>query len=253
LTQLVPHPPQLAEFALVLTQEPEQLVKPLLHSQVHAPASPHSQCALTGSVPLQLEQFPEQHRPAPAWHDVPSVALIAPVHVWVPVEQDDVPAWHSLPPGLQEAPAVHATHWPLSQTLFIPHEEPFDAGFPVSVQVAPPSAQTVVPLLHGLLGGVQGAPFVHGWHAPLSQYRLVPQFCPFCAGPLEEHVGTPVAHLMVIDSQDPASLQSVPAAQAMHVPPLHTKPASHAVPFVTLLPVAMHVVFPDVSHVVKPS
>jgi hypothetical protein len=69
--------------------------------------------------------------------------------------------------------------------------------------------------------------------------------------PADVHVATPVEHEMAMAWQEPASLQSPPAAHAMHVPLSQTAPASHGTPS-PALPTGMHVGCPDVEHVTTP-
>jgi hypothetical protein len=103
----------------------------------------HAKCAFVPAVPLHAAHAPVQQ--IPALHPVPSAAFVAPPHVCVPVEHDVVPAWQTLPPGLHPTFAVHATHDPLSQTMFVPHDVPL-ATLPVELHVGVPVEQLVVPV-----------------------------------------------------------------------------------------------------------
>jgi hypothetical protein len=60
------------------------------------------------------------------------------------VLQEVVPVWQALV-GVHETPAVHPTHAPALQTVFVPHDVPFAATVPVSVQTAVPLVQVVDP------------------------------------------------------------------------------------------------------------
>jgi len=52
------------------------------------------------------------------------------------------------------------------------------------------------PTSQGAEGGTQGAPFVHAWQLPLSQYRLTPQEVPFGALPIGVQTGCPVPQVI---------------------------------------------------------
>jgi hypothetical protein len=100
---------------------------------------------------------------------VPLVTVPVGEHVCTPVEHDVEPVAHALPPGAHDTPAVHATHVPLLQTMFRPHDVPSGALLPVSSHEIPASEQVIEPVLHGAVVGAHAAPFVHGWHEPFSQ------------------------------------------------------------------------------------
>jgi hypothetical protein len=138
------------------------------------------------------------------------------MHVCVPVEQEVMPVWQGA--GVQLAPAVHETHCPLLQTMLVPQEVPFVAFEPVSKHEMPPSSQWMAPTSHGAEGGTQGAPFVHAWHVPLSQYRLAPHEVPFAALPIGVQTGCPVPQVIAAAWQVPASLQSAPAEHGLQAP-----------------------------------
>jgi hypothetical protein len=157
-THALPQYPQLASSVFTLTHTPEQLVYPTSHAHAHAPAV-HAQCALTGSVPLQLLHAPPQHTAGDP-HEVPSPRLPVGEHVDAPVAHEVVPLWQA--DGLHETPAVHATHEPPLHTMFVPHEVP-SATLPVALHVGVPVEQSVCPFWQGLPAGL------HGWfavHAP---------------------------------------------------------------------------------------
>jgi hypothetical protein len=171
------------------------------------------------------------------------------VQVCVPVEHDVVPVWQDA--GVQERPAVHATHEPLLHTMFVPHAVPSAAFDPVSPHAIPPSPQTIVPRSHGAPEGTQPAPFVQVWHDPLSQYLLAPQAVPLGALPAWVQVAIPVEQEIAYAWHEPASLQSAPALHATHPPLSHTAPASQFVPFVAGT-VGVQVGWPEVLHVMTP-
>jgi hypothetical protein len=101
---------------------------------------------------------------------VPSETFWGCVHVDTPVAHDVVPSWQRLPPGLHPEPAVHMTHAPVPlQTSLVPQGVPALALRPVSVHVALPAAQTVVPVWHAFAAGVHEAPLEHAAQLPLSQ------------------------------------------------------------------------------------
>jgi len=128
-----------------LTHDPLQLVSPDEH--------PHTPLVHTSFVP----------------HDVVFEAFPVIMQTEVPLAHVVSPTRHGLPPGLHAVPAVQATHAPLSQTSFVPHAAPLAFALPVSVHVACPPEHETVPSWHGFDVGVQSAPFVHAWQAPLSQ------------------------------------------------------------------------------------
>ncbi len=97
--------------------------------------------------------------------DVPSVT-------WAPVStHEEVPVAHEVVPtsqlfvGVHDTFAVQATHTPALHTWFVPHDVPFAAAFPVSVQVATPPAHDVIPVWQGL-AGTHDAPGEHALHTP---------------------------------------------------------------------------------------
>jgi hypothetical protein len=181
-------------------------------------------------------------------HGVPLPSVPFCAQVCAPVVQDVIPVWQGA--GVQLAPEVHAMHWPLLQTMLVPHEVPFEALDPVSKHEMPPSSHWMDPTSHGAVGGTQGAPFVHAWHAPLSQYRLTPHAVPFGALPIGVQAGCPVPQVIAEAWQVPASLQSAPAAHGLQ-PPLKQTPPSQPVPFVTW-PWGAQVVVPPSRHSLTP-
>jgi hypothetical protein len=145
--------PQCVASVLRLTHAPLQLLKPVLHAKAHTPLL-QAQCALAGSVPEQDLQPPPQHT-EPVPHEVPSVTLPTEPHDCVPVAHVVVPTWQVLPPGLHATPPVHATHEPLSQTMFVPHDVPLPTVV-VAVQAGVPVEQAVTPFWQGFPLGLQG-------------------------------------------------------------------------------------------------
>jgi hypothetical protein len=98
---------------------------------------------------------------------VPQVIPLALLPDWmqtdVPVSHDVCPARQTLLPGLQPAPAVHATQLPPLQTLLFPHVVP-SATFAAFTHVEVPLAHDDVPVWQTLPFGLQAAPAVHGPH-----------------------------------------------------------------------------------------
>jgi hypothetical protein len=158
--QSVPHMPQLLLSVLVFTHAPLQMVCPGRHPGTHAPPL-HVHTPPVGRVPVHAEHAPLQQSP-PA-HVVPSLTFPVAPHVWVPVVHDVVPVWHTFPLGLQPTPAVHATHCPLSHTMFVPHEVPF-MTLPVELHTGEPLEQLTVPVWQTLPPGLHAWPAVHAPH-----------------------------------------------------------------------------------------
>jgi hypothetical protein len=92
--------------------------------------------------------------------------LVVSAQVIVPVKHDVAPFLHGFT-GWQAVPAVQAPQVPLLQTMFVPHDVPFDL-LPVSAHTDAPVTHEVVPVLH-TLGGWQLAPAVQATHVPLLQ------------------------------------------------------------------------------------
>ena len=87
-------------------------------------------------------------------------------------------------------------HWPLRQTIPLPHDVPF-VLLPFSVQTGAPVVQTLAPVRHGLVG-VQVLPAVQEAHDPLLQTMFVPHDVPFAfALPVSMHDITPLAEQTV--------------------------------------------------------
>jgi hypothetical protein len=84
-------------------------------------------------------------QPFPAATSVP-VSL----QTGVPVAHASVPVWQGLV-GMQGAACWQALHWPVRQTIPVPHDAPLGLSA-FSVQTATPVAQTFVPVRHRLVG-----------------------------------------------------------------------------------------------------
>jgi hypothetical protein len=132
---------------------------------------------------------------------------------------------------LHESPALHATHDPPAQTMFVPHAVPL-ATIVAPLQLEPPDEQDVVPTWQRFPPGLQEDPDVQATHDPLLQTMLVPHAVPLATFTGSAHVDEP-------DEQDviplwhglPPGLHATPAVHATHVPPLQTMFAPHAAPF----------------------
>ena len=92
-------------------------------------------------LPLPLQAF----CPEVPVHAVPGAALpVMFVHADTPVAQDVVAVWQTLA-GVQDVPAVHDTHEPLSQTRLVPQPVPL-ATLPEEMQLCEPDEQSVLPV-----------------------------------------------------------------------------------------------------------
>jgi hypothetical protein len=106
------------------------------------------------------------------------------------------------------------------------------------------------PTWQGLFWGGHDIPFVQAAQTPLEQYSLVPHCLPSTEKPVEVQTGDPVVHTIEAAVQEPASLQSAPAAHATQAPALQTAPASQVHPL-ALRPTELQTVAPP-SHSVTP-
>jgi hypothetical protein len=186
-------------------------------------------------------------------HDVP-FAVFVPVSLQTgaPDEQTVVPTWHAFVAGVHEAPVVHAPHAPSSQTSLLPHDVPFVAFVPVSLQTGAPDEQTMVPAWHAFVDGVQEAPAMHEPQDPLSQTWLVPHDAPLARlVPVSVHTEVPLAHDVVPVWHGLAGAQGTPALHVAHAP-LSQTPPLHDVPFVAFVPVSLQTGEPD-EHTVVPT
>jgi hypothetical protein len=135
-TSLVPHEVPLLRLPPVSTH----VDTPVEHDVVpvwHALAGVHDRPAVHAvHVPLsQTSLVP---------HEVPLGALVPwSAHVMLG-EQLIVPLWHTFV-GVQEVPAVHDVHEPLSQTWLVPHDVPLGT-LPVELQTDTPVEQEVTPV-----------------------------------------------------------------------------------------------------------
>jgi hypothetical protein len=158
--------------------------------------------------------------------------------VGVPVAHDVCPLLQTFT-GVQAAPAVQATQFPLLHTPALPHvPTPHATPFlvvsaPMSAHVGVPPAHVTWPLLHGLAAGTQAAPTTQAPHTPLLQTWPVPQAAPFLlvSAPWSTHVGEPPAHEILPTSQElPPGTHAASALQVPQTPPLHTLPVPQIVP-----------------------
>lgn len=234
---------------LQISYRPQQA--PLLHCWLvphTVPSATSWLVSLQTGVPLLQESVPAWHglagvQAAPCMQVVQTPALqtwLAPqgvpfaafwpvsVHTGTPVVQLVVPVWHALLPGVHEAPWVHATHDPLSQTMLVPQAAPLARFVPWSAQVDAPVAHDVSPLWHALLG-VHAVPAVQLTHDPAEQTWLVPHAVPSAAFvPVSVQVGAPVEQEVTPAWQGfVASEQDRPDTQDTHEldPPPSTPPS----------------------------
>jgi hypothetical protein len=103
-------------------------------------------------------------------HAVP-FGIVSPVSVHETIGEHVVaPRWHELA-GSHGSPSAHATHAPPLHTLPLPHVMPFGT-LPDSMQTGAPVLHAVVPVRHGLPATMQLAPATHGTHVPLALHTL---------------------------------------------------------------------------------
>jgi hypothetical protein len=255
-------------------------VAPVVHA-LHAPLSQTSfvpqEVPLVAAIPVSVQaDAPVVHDVIPVWqafagvharpavqgthapllhtafvpHDVPSVAAFPlSVHVDEPEAHDVVPVWQAFA-GVQERPVVQAAQVPPLHTWFVPHESPFVAGVPVSVQVATPLAHDVVPTWQALPAGTHGAFAVQGPQAPPTQYMLVPQGVPSGSLSAAVHTGEPDVQTIAFLTHAFGGVQSAPAVQAPQAPPLQTSFIPQEVPFVSGVPVSVQANTPDPHDVI---
>jgi hypothetical protein len=101
------------------------------------------------------------------------------------------------------------------------------------------------------LAGVQLVPATHSAQMPCEHTFPMPHKVPFGRLPLSVQADTPVAQELTPDLQGLATWQLVPAAQAEHVPALHTLSTPHAVPLATETPVSTQPI--EGEHTVAPT
>jgi hypothetical protein len=173
---------------------------------------------------------------------VPGGRLPVSVHTENPVEQT-VAAVLQMLPGWQVTPAAQVTHIAPRQTAFAPHTVAVPSGSdtPVSVQIGTPVSQARVPLWQGFAGG-QLPPPAHAAHAPSAHTLPAPQLVPFALFPDGIQLDTPVAQDVVPTLHGSLCVHDLPAAQATHVPALHTLSVPQDVPFPISSPVSMQLI-----------
>jgi hypothetical protein len=188
---------------------------------------------------VQMPQNPLPSQVGPPGHGVV-------LDFGVPSTQTDAPVSHAVTPlrqtdGLlvQVVPAVHGTQVPVPlQTWLVPQDVP--AGvLPESRQTGAPVLQSMTPVLHGAPGFMLHAlPASHATQAPLPlQTMFEPQAVPpptlspsLQPGDIP-HVTMPSLHI------PPGLLvQTVPAAQFVHMPVLQTLSTPHDIPSVASPP-----------------
>jgi hypothetical protein len=154
------------------------------------------------------------------------------------------PVWHAFPLAVQAAPVVHASHAPLKQTWFVPHDVPFDrsavpavhTAVPVAqlnvaalhdpaIAQAPPAAQLQLPLPSQALSAPLEQVVPAGWCVPESVHAIPPP---------TEQVVSPLSHVL------PTSAHVAFAVNAVHVPALHSEPVPHEVQFATFVVRSVH-------------
>lgn len=143
-------------------------------------------------------QVPVASQTAFVPHAVPGESDVpVSTHVSAPVAQEVVPVWHGLA-GVQERPAVHATHDPEPlQTWFVPQLVPAAIGVAVSTQVSAPVAHDVVPWTQALGFEEHAWPAAQATHVPdPSQTWFVPQLDPAASGGPSTQTG-PAVHDIV--------------------------------------------------------
>jgi hypothetical protein len=239
----VPH-----DVPAVLLPPSMQLIVPLVHAVVPVRQTPglvlHDEPAVHAPhIPLLQTMFVP--------HDRPFALLPPSTQVIVPLKQDVVPIRQLLVGYVvHDAPAVHALHAPLLQTMFKPHDVPFALLVP-STQVIVPVEQDVVPFLQLFVGlVVHDEPAVHALHVPLLQ-TPVPHAVPFATLPVSAQTTTPVTHDVAPVLQRFVGWQPTPPWQMPQVPLLQTMFVPHEVPLARFRPVSAQVI--DGEHVCVPA
>jgi hypothetical protein len=232
-TWLTPHTVPLAACVPVSVHvgvPPEQEIVPVSHELVGTHEAPLEHAAQTPVSHTFMDP-----------HDVPSGRLLFEfVHTDAPVEQTVDHTVQELA-GVQSVPAVHALHAPALHTMFTPHELPSASVVPVSVHVAAPVEQSVVPVWHALVG-TQATPCVHALHAPLSQTWLVPHVVPLVTlVPVSRHVSAPMEQSVTPVWQGTATgVHAAPVEQPTQAPLSQALPVPQAVPLAAVMCVSMH-------------
>ena len=171
------------------------------------------------TVGLVVHAVPAVHAPHVPLLQTRFVPHVVPFATFPVSAQTGTPVTHEVAPvlqwfvGWQAAPAVHAPHVPLLQTMFVPHDAPLARFRPVSEHVIV-GAQVCVPAWHGF-AGVQASPAVHDAQAPELHTRFVPQDVPLATFPDSVQTGAPVLHTVVPVRQGlPVTAQLAPTVQS---------------------------------------
>ena len=162
--------------------------------------------------------------------ELPLGRLAKPWQSELPVAQEVFPCWQGLP-GLRQARlSVQATQLPLLQTLSLPQLEPVEFATTLE-HTGLPLAQSMRPLWHGLLLGLQVAPSAQITHWPARQTRSVPQERPFALVVVILQDCTPVEQSVLPTWQPPFATQTWPSEQATQLcVEVHTFPLPQTVP-----------------------
>jgi hypothetical protein len=128
---------------------------------MHAPHTPFSQTMLPVPHMLPLRTF-----------------MPVSLQTDTPVAQSVEPTWQTFD-GMHVSPSAQAMHVPLLHTSPVPHMVPFLAFIPVSVHLAVPLVQSIVPVWQALVG-VHDPPPTHasGPPPPPSAEASVPPVVP---------------------------------------------------------------------------
>jgi hypothetical protein len=184
----------------------------------------------------------------PVLQGVPRGRFAAGAHAMgpaLPEGHETVPARHSVPAGVHDAPTTQrgAPQVPApSHTFAPPQEVPAGAGRVIPQDIASngPAGHAVVPVRHGIPGGLQGRSAAHvgARHIPAPSHTFVPpQGAPTdTAGPRAHTVGpsAPIGHCVLPCQHGPSGeTQGCPGVHRMggrHAPLAHRPPPSHGVP-----------------------
>lgn len=198
-------------------------------------------CLQAPGLPVQLwfamhtPQKPLPSHIGPPVHVAVAGLFVPSMQADVPVVQDVMPFRQTDGLVVQAEPAVHDTQVPPPlQTWLVPQVVPA-AVFPASRQRGEPIAQSMTPVLHGAPGFMLHAwPAMHATHCPLPlQTMPEPQATPAPAlSPSTQPPEADVPHMTTPSLHGPPGLvaQTVPAAQVMHAPALHTLSGPQEVP-----------------------
>jgi hypothetical protein len=159
------------------------------------------------------------------------------MHVDAPVTQDVTPLRQIDGLAVHAWLAVHDTQVPVPlHTWFVPQVVPA-AVLPLSTHFGAPEAQSMTPVLHGEPGlVVQAVPAAHVTHCPLPLHTMFdPQAMPAVAlSPSTQPEADPHATTPSLQGLPGLVVQTVPAAQLVHVPDLQTLSEPHDKPSGTL-------------------